>query len=66
VSNDSKVALENVLVELQYLNINDQALKVEHIRFQSIEPDGKMTVKVPDNKRGAKLSYRIIKIEPSN
>jgi hypothetical protein len=64
VTNDSKVVLDNVLVELQYLNINDQALKVEHIRFQSIEPDGKMTVKVPDNKRGAKLSYRIIKIEP--
>ncbi len=65
VTNDSKFGLENVLVELQYLNINDQPLKVEHIRFQSIEPDGKMTVKVPDNKRGAKLSYRILKIDPS-
>lgn len=64
VTNDSKLLLDNVLVELQYLNINDQSLKAEHIRFQSIEPDGKLTIKVPDNKRGAKLVYKIIKIEP--
>lgn len=64
VTNDSKFTLDNVLVELQYLNINRQPVKVEHIRFQSIEPGGLLTIRIPDNNRGAKLLFKIIKIEP--
>jgi hypothetical protein len=63
VTNDSKFRLDNVLVELQYLNIDEHPVKVEHIPFQSIEPGGLLTVRIPDNNRGAKLLYRIIKIE---
>jgi hypothetical protein len=66
VTNDSKFTLDNVLVELQYLKLNDQPVKIEHIRFQSIEPNGSLTIQIPDNKRGAKLSYRIIKIDPKD
>ena len=66
VSNESKFTLDNVLVELQYLKLNEQPVKVEHIRFQSIEPGGSLTIRVPENKRGAKLSYKIIKIEPKD
>ncbi|MES1214870.1 MAG: hypothetical protein ABUT20_05070 [Bacteroidota bacterium] len=64
VSNDSKYALDNVLVELQYLKLSNQPAKVEHIKFQSIAPGGSLTIRIPDNNRGAKLLYKIIKIEP--
>ncbi|MBK5269668.1 MAG: DUF4339 domain-containing protein [Bacteroidia bacterium] len=66
VNNDSRLILENVVVELQYLKLNDQPAKVEHIRFQSISPGGSLTIRIPDNNRGAKLTYKIIKVEPKD
>jgi len=66
VSNDSKFILDNVMVELQYLKMNDQPAKIDHIRFQSIAPGGSLTIRIPDNNRGAKLIYKIIKIEPKD
>jgi hypothetical protein len=66
VTNDSKVSLDNVLVELQYLKINDEPAKIEHIPFRSISPGGSLTIRVPDNNRGAKLTYKIIKIDPKD
>jgi len=64
VTNDTKYTLDKVLVEVQYLKMNDEPVKIDHIPFQSIEPNGLLTIRIPDNNRGAKLSYRIIKIEP--
>jgi hypothetical protein len=66
VTNNSKISLDNVLVELQYLKINDEPAKIEHIPFRSISPGGSLTIRVPDNNRGAKLTYKIIKIDPKD
>jgi hypothetical protein len=66
VTNNSKYALDNVMVELQYLKLSDQPIKIEHIRFQSIGPGASLSMRVPDTKRGAKLLYKIIKVEPKD
>jgi hypothetical protein len=66
VTNDSKFVLENVMVELQYLKLSEQPVKIEHVRFQSIAPNGSLTMRIPDTNRGAKLFYKIIKIEPKD
>jgi hypothetical protein len=63
VINNSKYALDNVMVELQYLKLNEEPIKIEHIRFQSIEPESSLSIRIPDSKRGAKLLYKIIKVE---
>ena len=63
VRNDSRYTLDNVLVEIQYLKMNNEPVKIEHIPFQSIEPNAAMTIRIPDNNRGAKLTYRILKVE---
>lgn len=66
VKNDSKVALESVMVELTYKKYNDDILSTKHIPFQAIPAGETLTIKVPDNNRGSKLSYRIIRIDPRN
>jgi hypothetical protein len=66
VTNDSKFTMDNVMVELQYLKLSEQPVKIEHIRFQSIAPGGSLTIRMPDTNRGAKLLYKIIKIEPKD
>ncbi len=66
VTNESKVTLESVIVELAYKKYNDDILSTKHITFEAISPGDALTIKVPDNNRGAKLSYRIIRIDPRN
>ncbi len=63
VINSSKYQLDNVMVELQYLKLSEEPIKIEHIRFQSIEPESSLSIRIPDTKRGAKLLYKIIKVE---
>ncbi|MBS1631432.1 MAG: hypothetical protein JST10_02555, partial [Bacteroidetes bacterium] len=64
VRNDSKYILNNVLVELQYLKPSEQPLKTENISFQNIAPNGSLTIAIPPSKRGIKVEYKIIKIQP--
>ena len=63
VNNDSKYALDNVLVELNYLKPNGLLLKEENIYFKSIAPNGSLTIRVPDTNRGIKVNFKIIKVE---
>jgi len=63
VINNSKYQLDNVMVELQYLKLSEEPIKIEHIRFQSIDPESSLSIRIPDTKRGAKLLYKIIKVE---
>jgi hypothetical protein len=66
VKNDSRFALETVVVELQYLKPSEQPLKTEKIVFNTIAPLGSQTIKVPDFLRGVNVSYRITSIETSS
>ncbi len=63
VNNGSKYALDNVLVELNYLKPNGLLLKEENIYFKSISPNGSLTIRVPDTNRGIKVNFKIIKVE---
>ena len=65
VNNDSKFELDKVIVELVYLKPSEQPIKTETIVFNSIEPNGSKTLKIPDYLRGIKVSYRVMEIESS-
>jgi hypothetical protein len=65
VNNDSKFELDKVIVELQYLKPSEQPIKTEKIIFNSIEPNGSKTLKIPDYLRGVKVAYRVMEIESS-
>lgn len=59
VSNRSSFVLDQVLVELSYLKPSELPLTTETITFRSVAPNGTMTIKIPDNNRGIKVSYKI-------
>ena len=63
VHNESKFALEKVVVDVQYLKPGEQILKTEKIVFNLISPDGTQTMKIPDYSRGIKVVYRITEIQ---
>ena len=62
VHNDSKYLIDKVMVELQYLKPSEQPLKSEIYYFNSIAPNGSLTIKIPDNPRGIKVNYKITHI----
>lgn len=59
ISNRSSFVLDQVLVELSYLKPSELPLSTETITFRSVAPNGTMTIKIPDNNRGIKVSYKI-------
>ncbi len=63
VTNDSKYALDNVTVELQYIKPNELPLRTENIQFTSIGPKATSTIRVPDTNRGIKVTFRIINVK---
>ncbi len=63
VKNDSKYLLDQVTVELEYLEPRDELLRTENIYFTSVPANGSQTVSVKKSNRGVKVAYRIIKIE---
>jgi hypothetical protein len=65
VVNSSSFVVDKVIVELQYLKPSELPLKTETIEFNSIAPNGAMTIKIPDNPRGIKVTYKILQVESS-
>lgn len=63
LQNDSKYLLDNVTVELKYLNPEGIILKTENIHFQSVYPGNAATIAVSKSKRGVKIAFQITKIE---
>jgi hypothetical protein len=63
VNNDSKFALDKVIVELQYLKPSEQPIKTERVVFSLIDAGDSKTVKIPDYLRGVKIAYRVLDIE---
>ena len=62
VRNDSKYILDKVMVELQYLKPSEQPLKSEIYYFNAVAPNGSLTIQIPDNPRGIKVTYKITHI----
>lgn len=63
VTNDSKFILDKVTVELQYLKPSEEPLRTEMVQFNSISPNGAMTMRIRDTNRGIKVLYKIIDIQ---
>ena len=62
VTNSSRFALDDVVVELQYLRPNETPLRTENVKFHAIGPGETSTLRIPDTNRGIKVSYRVIHI----
>ncbi len=65
LNNDSKFALDKVIVELQYLKPSEQPIKTERLVFNSVPAGDSKTLKIPDYLRGVKIAYRVVEIESS-
>lgn len=65
VNNNSKFALDRVVVELQYLKPSEQPVKTETIVFNTVQSGDSKTLKIPDYTRGVKIAYKILEIESS-
>ena len=63
VNNDSKFALDRVIVELQYLKPSEQPIKTERVIFNAIGAGDSKTLRIPDYLRGVKVAYRVLDIE---
>jgi hypothetical protein len=63
VNNDSKFALDRVIVELQYLKPSEQPIKTERVIFNTIGAGDSKTLRIPDYLRGVKVAYRVLDIE---
>jgi len=63
LQNNSPYLLDNVKVELHYLNPEGTVVKTETIDFNSVQPGSEATVAVKRSTRGVKLDYKITRIE---
>jgi hypothetical protein len=63
VQNDSKWLLDEVTVELKYLNLDNIIVNTDRITFRSVQPGEPETIAVKKSRRGLKVKYRIVKIE---
>ncbi|HTD93886.1 MAG TPA: hypothetical protein VK644_08750 [Chitinophagaceae bacterium] len=62
VTNNSNTALDNVIVELQYLKPSEETLRTENILFRSIAANESSTIRVPDTNRGIKVLFKVVSI----
>ena len=62
VTNDSKYLLDDVIVEVDYLRLNEDAVKTQSLSFKAVAPGSSATIRVPDTNRGVKIRYRVAHI----
>jgi len=62
--NGSKLPLESVEVEVDYIQANNKIYKTEKILFKDISAGAQATIDAPASSRGIKIISRIIKINP--
>jgi hypothetical protein len=60
--NGSKLPLESVIVELDYVQANNKVYKTERIHFKDISAGSQVTIDAPASPRGVKIISRIIKV----
>jgi hypothetical protein len=64
VKNSSEYKIDRVMVQVKYLKPNGQAVKTEHYDVTSIPAGGSKVLEVPDSKRGVKVTYKLVSVEP--
>lgn len=63
LQNNSGYMLNQVTVEINYLNSSGNILKTDQINFQSVKAGDAAEIKVAKSKRGVKVNYHITHIE---
>jgi hypothetical protein len=59
VTNNSPVMLDQVVVNVDYIQNNEKVFKTESISFNDLEPGETVTIKAPKSSRGIKIATRI-------
>ncbi len=60
VSNDSKLVVDEVLVDVYYIQSNGDVYKTEHLKLESFDPGEKKQKVAPDSERGRSVKLRLI------
>lgn len=59
VTNNSTVMMDQVVVNITYIQNNEKIFKTESISFNDLEPGETVTIKAPKSTRGVKITSRI-------
>lgn len=60
VSNDSKLVVDEVLVDVYYIQSNGDVYKTEHLKLESFDPGEKKQKVAPDSERGRSVKLKLI------
>jgi hypothetical protein len=73
VTNNSPVMMDQILIDIDYIQNNDKIFKTESLSFDNLEPGETVTIKAPRSPRGIKIATRIhlvnsrqLDLSPSN
>ncbi len=59
VTNTSTVMMEEVMVDINYIQTNGKTFKTENLSFNDLEPGETVTLKAPKSSRGVKITTHI-------
>jgi len=62
VSNTSPHFVNQVEIELNYLEQNGEVIETDTYRIRGVKPNSSQTLMIPPNKRGVKVKYKIMNI----
>jgi hypothetical protein len=63
VSNDSKLVVAEVLVDVHYIQSNGDVYKTEQLRLESFDPGEKKQKVAPDSERGRSVKIKLVGVK---
>ena len=63
VSNDSKLVVDEVLVDVHYIQSNGDVYKTEQLRLESFDPGEKKQKIAPDSERGRSVKIKLVGVK---
>jgi len=59
VTNNSPVMMDQVIIDIDYIQNNEKIFKTESLSFNDLEPGETITMKAPKSPRGIKIAAHI-------
>ena len=63
VSNDSKLVVDEVLLDVYYIQSNGDVFKTEQLRLESLDPGEKKQKVAPDSERGRSVKMKLVGVK---
>lgn len=63
VSNDSKLVVDEVLLDVYYIQSNGDVYKTEQLRLESFDPGEKKQKVAPDSERGRSVKIKLVGVK---